>query len=64
MAIVRTETMRASNLSDYVNSKLNRGAKSYRILFDPVCCLKCATVYKHGTVWFDIEDMTNSSFTS
>ena len=57
MAIARTETMRASNLSDYVNAKLNMGARSYSVLSDPACCPKCAKIYKYGTVWFYIEDM-------
>ena len=36
MAIARTETMRASNLSNYVNAKLNMGAKSYHVLSDQI----------------------------
>lgn len=57
MAIARTETMRASNLSDYVNAKLNMGAKSYHVLGDPNCCDKCSKIYKNGDQWFDIEDI-------
>lgn len=58
-AIARTETMRANNLSNYVNAKLNMGAKSYKVLSASDCCDKCDQLYKNGGVWFDIEDTDN-----
>lgn len=59
MTIARTETMRASNLSNYANAKLNMGAKSYRVRSDPKCCPDCEDIYKHGEQWFDINDLDN-----
>ncbi|MCL2114813.1 MAG: hypothetical protein FWH29_01155 [Methanobrevibacter sp.] len=49
--------MKDCNLIDYLNAKLNMGAKSYSVLSNPACCPKCAKVYKHGTIWFDINDL-------
>lgn len=57
-AIARTETMRASNLSNYVNAKMNMGAKSYKVISASGCCDRCDKTYKNGKVWFDIDDMT------
>jgi SPP1 gp7 family putative phage head morphogenesis protein len=56
--IARTETMRANNLSNYTNAKLNMGAKSYKVISAPGCCHRCEEIYKNGSVWFDIDDMT------
>jgi hypothetical protein len=58
MAIARTETMRASNLANYVNAKLNMGAKSYKVNSAHDCCPKCVEIFKHGSQWFDIDDLT------
>lgn len=55
--IARTETMRASNMSNYVNAKLNMGAKSYKVISASDCCERCEEIYKNGAVWFDIEDI-------
>lgn len=56
-AIARTETMRANNLSNYVNAKLNMGAKSYKVISASDCCERCDRIYKNGKVWFDIDDL-------
>lgn len=58
-AIARTETMRANNLSNYVNAKLNMGAKSYKVISASDCCPRCDLIYKNGSVWFDIDDLTH-----
>jgi SPP1 gp7 family putative phage head morphogenesis protein len=58
-AIARTETMRANNLSNLVNAKMNMGAKSYRVISATGVCSKCEDAYKNGTVWFDIDDLDN-----
>lgn len=58
-AIARTETMRANNLSNYVNAKLNMGAKSYKVISANDCCDKCDQLYKNGSVWFNINDTDN-----
>lgn len=56
-AIARTETMRSNNLSNYVNAKLNMGAKSYKVISASDCCSRCEEIYKNGNIWFDIEDL-------
>ncbi len=57
-SIARTETMRANNLSNLVNAKLNMGAKSYKVISASDCCERCDRIYKNGKVWFDIDDLT------
>jgi SPP1 gp7 family putative phage head morphogenesis protein len=54
--IARTETMRASNLSNYTQAKLNLGAQSFVVLTDPNCCPHCREVYDNGNIVFDISD--------
>ncbi|MCL2114811.1 MAG: hypothetical protein FWH29_01145 [Methanobrevibacter sp.] len=49
--------MKDSNLTDYLNAKLNMGAKSYSVLSHS-SCEKCVSVYKHGNKWFEINDLT------
>jgi len=56
-AIARTETMRANNLSNYANAKINMGAKSYRVISAPDCCEDCKETYQDGYLWFDIDDL-------
>jgi hypothetical protein len=52
--IARTETMRASNLSNYSNAMLNMGAQSFTVDSAPDCCPICAETYNYGATVFDI----------
>lgn len=54
--IARTETMRASNMSNWANAKYNMGAQSFRVTSDPDCCPDCEEAYQDGNVVFDIDD--------
>lgn len=53
--IARTETMRASNLSNHIQAKYD-GAKSYTVKCDPAVCPYCEEIYQDGDVVFDIDD--------
>lgn len=53
--IARTETNRASVLSDYTNAKLNMGAQSFIVVSDmATVCQKCTDAYDNGGIVFDI----------
>ena len=56
--IARTETIRASNLSNLIQAKGN-GAKSYTIRCDVGVCNECFEIYKDGDEVFDIDDTEN-----
>lgn len=54
--IARTETNRASVLSDYTNAKLNLGAQSFTVTSDAsTVCQNCIDAYDNGSIVFDIE---------
>lgn len=56
--IARTETMRANNLSNYTNAKLNQGAQSFIVMNDlGTVCDDCAEAYQNGAVVFDISEI-------
>jgi hypothetical protein len=53
--IARTETMRAANLSSYINAKLNMHARSFTVHSDPDCCPLCAKAYDYGNIVFSMD---------
>lgn len=55
LSIARTETMRASNLSNHLNAE-TLGAKSYTVHSHPDCCGACAEIYNFQGTIFDIKD--------
>lgn len=56
--IARTETMRANNLSNYTNARINQGAKSFIVINDlGTVCPDCEEAYQNGAVVFDISEV-------
>lgn len=54
--IARTETMRASNLSEYVRGVYVKGFQAYTVTSAEDCCEDCAEAYEHGGRVFRADD--------
>lgn len=54
--IARTETMRASNLAEYVRGVYVKGFQAYRVTSAVDCCEECAETYQYGEAIFGADE--------